>query len=182
MRKIKKIQRLRHKILEASMTVEASYVVPLILGIIFAVMTMSFYLYDLNAAQAVVDKSSQKLINLAVHPYEAGSYFFDYASVNERFLCSFLETYEEKEEQEKEIVKENMEKLLILLKVKTVDVKIKKEKIVISAELCFRYAPYGFGFLPFFGKTKEIKTEKRIYHPADFVRILSVTEKISDKL
>ena len=102
-----KIKKLKKMFSEGSMTVEASYVVPLVIGIIFAVMTVSFYLYDINTVHSVLNKNIEEFVNLPVHPYEKDSSFFEYASVNERLLSIFSEDYENQENRGKEIIKKD---------------------------------------------------------------------------
>ena len=177
-----KIKKLKKMFSEGSMTVEASYVVPLVIGIIFAVMTVSFYLYDINTVHSVLNKNIEEFVNLPVHPYEKDSSFFEYASVNERLLSIFSEDYENQENRGKENIKKEMERSLILLRMKSIDMKIKKGKVTAAAELCFSCVPFGTGFLPFFGKSVHIKEEKRIVYPAEFARILTIPQKIADKM
>lgn len=164
------------------MTVEASYVVPLVIGIIFAVMTISFYFYDINTVHSVLNKNIEEFVNLPIHPYEEDSAFFEYASVNERFLSIFSEDYENQENRGKENIKKEMERSLILLRMKSIDMKIKKGKVTAEAELCFPGVPFGAGFIPFLGKAVNIKEEKCIVYPAEFARVLTIPKKIADRI
>ena len=79
----------KEKFLTASITVEASYIVPMILSIIFAIMVASFYFHDVVIARAVLEKNIEKLENAFIHPLEKDDYYYDYKAINERFLYSF---------------------------------------------------------------------------------------------
>lgn len=162
------------KILFAGITVEASYVVPVMIGVIFAVMMVSFYFYDITVTQAILNKNAVKLKNVLIHPYEKDISFYDYDIVNEKNLY-FQEDYSQQERSGREKIKKEMVSALIFLHVKTVDITIKNKKIIASAELCFnRKTPFGIQYIPFWGKTKKVMTEITVYYPADFVRILEV--------
>ena len=50
----------KEKYVTASITVEASYIMPIILSIIFAIMIASFYFYDAVMARAVLEKNIAK--------------------------------------------------------------------------------------------------------------------------
>lgn len=177
-----KIKKLKKMFSEGSMTVEASYIVPLVIGIVFAVMTVSFYFYDITTAHSVLNKNIEEFVNLPIHPYEEDSSFFEYASVNERFLLFFSEAYQNQENRGKENIKKEMERSLILLRMKSIDMKIKKGKVTAAAELSFPCVPFGVGFIPFFGKAVNIKEEKHIVNPADFARILTIPQKMAEKM
>ncbi len=87
----------KEKYVTASITVEASYIMPIILSIIFAIMIASFYFYDAVMARAVLEKNIAKLENAFIHPLEKDDYYYDYKAINERFLYSFSGDYKVQE-------------------------------------------------------------------------------------
>ena len=164
-----------YKIEKASISVEASYVVPIILGVIFAVMTVSFYFYDIVAAQASLNKSLGEMERLFIHPCKE-DLFFDYSAVNERFMSSWNQDSETGSKW-KEKIDENLSKSLILLKKSGTEIELKKNKINASVELsCLRNIPF-VNYIPFLKRTKQLSKTVTKYYPADFARLISIVEE-----
>ena len=163
----------KQKFLKASMTVEASYIMPIILGIIFAVMAVCFYFYDVTASQAVLDRNTVKLKNIFIHPFEEKYYYYDYSLVNKRFLYSFSKDCSEQEQMGAEQIKKELKASLMILTIQNIDVQIKNKKITATAEL--------HNILPFYRKTKNIQSCRSVYHPADFARLLARIDKAAEQ-
>lgn len=171
----RRFQKTKTEPIKASVTVEASYVVPIIIGIIFAVMTVSFYFYDITTAQAVLNKEAAKLGNVLIHPYEKESFFYDYAAVNERLFYSFLGDFTEEENAGKERVIKELADSFIILQADNADVQIKGNKITVCTELSFEKQLPGMQYIPFLKKNKKLAVVT-VYNHADFARILKRQE------
>ncbi len=174
------MKRIAYKIQEASVSVEAAYIMPIILGVIFAVMTLSFYFYDVAAAQAVLDRSLEEMGNLFVHPCKE-DLFYDYGAVNERFLNSWSQDSSKWESAWKEKIENNLSKTLILLKKSKTEIEVKKKKISAAVELSYVGSiPFIRKYIPFLGKTRKLTKTITEYHPSDFVRLISIVEERRD--
>lgn len=171
-----KLKEIKKEFVKASVTVEASYVVPIIIGIIFAVMSVSFYFYDITVTRVVLNKEAMKLENMLIHPYEKESFFYNYGAVNERFLYSFFEDYTEEEEAGENQIIKALTDSLIILRADHTEVKIKGNKITACTELYFRKQLPGTYYIPFFKKNKKVTVDITVYNHADFARILKKQE------
>lgn len=146
---------------------------PIILAIIFAVMAAAFYFHDLVVSQAILDKNTARLENILVHPFGSGTYYYDYSAVNKRFLSSFSQDDSGQEEIYAEQIEKELKRSLMILNMQNPDVQIESKKITVSVKLCYALPLLGVRYLPFFGKTKEIRTCRFIYDPASFARLLA---------
>lgn len=168
----------KEKFLKASITVEASYIMPSMLGVIFAVMVISFYFHDAVTAKAILDRNIARLENVLIHPLEKDSYYYDYSAVNERFLDSFFGNYELQEDMEIEQIEKELNASLMLLHTRNIDVQIKNKKLAASVELFYGIALPGTEYLPFFKKIRTVTTNVSVYNQADFIRILTIDDKL----
>lgn len=180
--RIKKVNTKRRKeetkgFLKASITVEAAYIVPIILGIIFAVIIASFYFYDAVTAKAVLDKNVVRLKNVLIHPLEEEGYYYNYSAINERFLYSFSEDYRQQEDMGREQIKKELEASLMLLHIQNIDMRIKKKELTASIELYYGMALPGVCYLPFFRRVRKVSADISIYNQADFARIVTMIDK-----
>lgn len=165
------MKKAKEKILAASLTVEVSYLMPMIISIIFAIMTISFSFYDLVAAQAVLDKNAAKLKNSLIHLYEDNTYFYDYDAISRQNL--YLSEDHSLQEDKLEQINKEMLSSLIFLNANNIDIVLKNKKVIVSAELSFnKTLLLGLQYIPFLKKTKKITSRLTVYYPADFARIL----------
>lgn len=165
------MKKIKEKMLAASLTVEISYLIPIIISIIFAIMTVSFYFYDLVAAQAVLDKNAARLQNSFIHSYEDDTYFYDYTAISRQNLYFFKSP--SLQESKLEEVKKEMSSSLIFLYADNISITLKNKKVIVSAELSFnKKLLLGLQYIPFLKRTKKITSKLMVYHPADFARIL----------
>lgn len=175
-RKKKKEMKEKEKFLTASITVEASYIVPMILSIIFAIMVASFYFHDVVIARAVLEKNIEKLENAFIHPLEKDDYYYDYKAINERFLYSFSGDYKVQESMGIRQIEKELNASLILLHPENIKVKMKKKKLIASVELFCGIALPGTQYLRFFGKIRKVTITISVYNQADFIRILTIID------
>lgn len=166
----------KEKFLTASITVEASYIVPMILSIIFAIMVASFYFHDVVIVRAVLEKNIEKLENAFIHPLEKNDYYYDYKAINERFLYSFSSDYKAQEDMGKKQIEEELSASLMLLRPENIKIQMKKKKLIASVELFSGIALPGTQYLRFFGKVRKVAVTISVYNQADFIRILTIID------
>jgi hypothetical protein len=162
------------EIKEGSITIEAAYIVPIIIGIIFAIMTISFYFYDMSAVQSVLNQNVYKFEKILFHPCDE-SLDFQYSAINKRFLYSINRDYSEWEVKCRETIEEELGKSLMLLNVDNVKVEIGKKKVTAEAEISYmKNIPFAADYIPFLKTTKKLTSEDTVYNKADFVRLVDI--------
>jgi hypothetical protein len=164
------------RIKEASITVEAAYIVPIIIGIIFAIMTISFYFYDISAVQSVLNQNVHRMEKVLIHPCDETP-DFQYSAINEKFLYSTDNDYSEWEAKCKESIEKELNRSLMLLDTDNVKVKIGKKKITAEAEVFYiKNIPFVTDYISFLGTTRKMTAEEKVYNYADFVRLVDIVK------
>ncbi len=114
-----------------SITVEATFVMPIVLIVIFALLYLSFYLQDRNKIQAAIDLSLFQASTALKHPAELVTGRTNYDEIRSRgVFYSLYDTSDNKEEAIGKLITLYLSKELYLLKDIEVEVKVKQNEMV----------------------------------------------------
>lgn len=166
---------------QASITVEAVFLIPILLFVIFAFMYTALYFYD----QVRIDTESQKAAMEQEQKirYEidsnTGMILYDKISVKglENLLCNYKAEEETIEKHLKEI-----EKNLFQGRVKNRTVKVETGKIEIGENLELSFLTKAIGdYLPQTNHTTKHYMKMTIHNPEEFVRGYTALEEIAEQ-
>lgn len=159
----------------ASITVEAAYVMPIVIFTIFAIIYLAFYLHDNCRIQGIMDLTLNKAGMNVKHEGNIATGEVAYEKINDRsvFYLIFGNTQDE-ETQIQNILKQELSKGLFLAKVHDIQVKDDKFKIKVTIEADTKVSLPGISNL--FIKLSEIKMtgEYPVHNPAETIRRIEV--------
>jgi len=159
-------------IVSASITVEASYIVPMILIIIFTMMELIFYLHDITVIPAIMEKQIQNYTGCIVHPYQEEEYFYDYASINKYGIVDLLSENKEQEMECQKHILQELSKSLMSLDIQNVEVSITNKKITVRATISGRMKfPLVSRYISFVEQGKIFTCAVKCIHMEDTARI-----------
>ncbi len=91
---------MKQKKLKASMTVEAAFLIPVVIFVIFALMYLTFYLHDRVRMEKVLETALGKGDFLVVQRGATDGGSFEYAGINEKSNWGYFQSaYKEQEEE-----------------------------------------------------------------------------------
>lgn len=155
---------------QGSYTVEATFIMPIIIVVIAALIYMSMYMHDKNRVKVVLD---QEIIE--------GNYTIKYGTGiedinNQGIFFPLFGNFQDKEKFMKEKVKENLRKGMFLGKAEDIFVEADYNKINIQVLVTMDISMFGTN------KDFIVKTTGRVYHPAEFVRKIDGIEGIGENI
>jgi HD superfamily phosphohydrolase len=160
---------------KASITVEATFVMPIVILTVFALIYLSFYLHDTCRIQGLVDKTLHKAAISLKQEADLETGAIDYERIGERGV--FTQLLGDRSDAEKELRKylqQELSKGLFLSKITGIQATVYKTKLEISVEAdnVIRI-PWVKKFFTSFTHTK-ITAEYPIHDPAETIRICEV--------
>lgn len=160
---------------KASYTVEATFVMSIIIFVIFALMYLTFYLYDKSKIQNILDISAVKISEMLKQEGDIELGTVDYDNINEQSMIRWVtNNYEREESIGAKYIKKELNKKLIISSMETLQVDIHRTKVKISAKVNMDIPLLGAR--RYFTKEKlsiQLGSTVSIHHPAEFLRLAS---------
>jgi hypothetical protein len=122
---------------KGSLTVEAAFVMPIVIFIIFATIYLAFYLHDRCVIQAMLDKTLHKAGISIKHASDIETGEVDYENIGDRGVFYLLFGNNNQEEtQIKEYLQQELTGRLFLCKIKSVEVEVNNFNlsVIVKAE------------------------------------------------
>ncbi len=165
------ILKLKKLTTKGSITVEAAFVMPIVIFTIIALILLSFYLHDTCRVQGIVDKTLNKAGMCVKHEADIASGDIFYEKMKDRgvFYLIFGTTEHEKEQIEEYLVKELSEGLF-LSQIKAITVDAGKTKLTIAVDIDTNITLPFFTSLFMQNKYTKIKGEYPVHDPAETIR------------
>lgn len=130
-----KVFKINNKRVKGSITVEAAYVMPIILLTIFALIYLAFYLKDINKIQAVTDITLHKAGLTLKHNSDLVTGRVSYEKINERgILYQLMGDSENNEKAIQKYIKKQISGELFVTKVKEIKVKVNNQELIITVK------------------------------------------------
>lgn len=165
-----------------SITVEAAFVMPIIILTIFALIYLTFYLHDICRIQGVVDLTVHKAGLALKHDADVETGEISYEEINERGVFYQLFGDSGAEDEIRGILLKELSKGLFLVKAESIEVKDDKQKVRISVitdtELTLLGLTHIFQAFP----KKTITGEYPVHNPAETVRCTEIILETGSKL
>lgn len=162
---------MKNKTLEASYTLEATFIMSILIFVIFALIHMAFYLHDKSIIQGTLDNSVIKLSALIKHDgrFEEGKPYYD--KINEGGIFNIFANYTQEIKITQAYIYNKLEGKLIIGRIERADVDIKGEDITISIKVNMQI-PFKRVKQFFEGTKTELVLNARgtIHNPTDFIR------------
>ena len=162
---------IRKNSMSGNLTVEAAYILPIVIFTIFALIYLAFYLHDMCRIQGMVDKTLHIAGFTVKHEADITTGEVSYDRINDRGVFYLVVGSTEKEE--KQILKYLQQELadkLFLSKIKSVKVEVGKIKITVAVEAQTKVSLPGIKYLfDQFSYTK-IEGEYPVHNPAETIR------------
>ncbi|MDO5518928.1 MAG: pilus assembly protein [bacterium] len=164
------------KKVQASITVEAVFVFPIVLFILIALLYFSLYLHDQTVVSCVIDEANERLNQAVRQPsnYETGAISYDKIT-SESLLCRFNGDYSVEIKSMKEFIKTRLNKRLMLGDVEKIEVK--KDRTSISTTVITKSRIHFFPALEYLKNyhTSVNTAECEVNNTSEYVRAASVT-------
>lgn len=163
------------------LTVEASYLFPIIFFIILAIFYLSMYLSDKAKAQAVVDTYARNQAICLKEYYELGQER-DYKKIKERSVFYYLASQQSNEERLTQLVKKEINQELLLGSVEQVQAKISYCSIDIEATVAVNIGiSHVKEYFTGCGLCYQVCTTVPVHNPEEFVRAYTQVQKLLDQ-
>lgn len=163
------------RLVNGSITVEAAFVMPIVILAIFALLYLSLYLHDICRIQSVMDLALNK-VGMTVKQesdFKTGRVHYEKIGKRNTFQL-FSGIGEEEEKQIESYLQEDISKGLFLMKIKAIDVKADQFKIKINIETNTKVTLPGIsGLFRQFDNTV-VAGEYPVHNPPETIRCTQV--------
>lgn len=158
-----------------SITVEAAFVMPIVIITVFALIYLAFYLHDICKIQAVTDIIIHKAGITVKHDADIVTGDVDYEHINDRgVFYILLGSTDADEKQIKDYLIQKLSKGLFLVEVGNINVDVGKFKISASVQADATVTLPGVqNLFQVFSKTV-IAEEYPVHNPAETIRLIEV--------
>ncbi|MHB8129870.1 MAG: TadE family protein [Mobilitalea sp.] len=169
--------------MSANLTVEAAYILPIVIFTIFALIYLAFYLHDRSRIQGMVDKTLHKAGFTVKHEADIATGEISYDRINDRgvFYLAVGSTEMEEKQIQKYLQQELADKLF-LSKIKSVKVEVGKFKITITVETNTKVSLPGIKYLFDQFSYTEIEGEYPVHNPTETIRRAEVALETGSKI
>lgn len=160
---------------QANITIEAAFVFPVIIYLIFALIYLAFYLHDRCVIQGTADKVLYSAAVAMKHDAEITTGAIDYERIkDQRILGVFDRRPEEQQIKIKGCLQQELVKKLFLLRLSSVEVKADMYRITVNIGAVTKVK------LPLFGRLFDrysytrIEQSSSVHNPAETIRMAEV--------
>jgi len=172
-----------NKYFKGSITVEAAFVMPIVIFTIFALIYLAFYLHDMCRIQGIVDMTLHKVGITVKHEANIVTGDISYEDISERgVFYLILGNTEEEENQIQQYLQQGLSKGLFLTKISSVYVDLGKFKLTAKVEAETKVSLPGVKYLfdPLF--SRKITGEYPVHNPVESIRRAEVILDTGSKI
>jgi hypothetical protein len=166
-----------------SITVEAAFVMPIVILTVFALIYLAFYLHDMNRIQSEMDLVLHKAEVTVKHEADISTGRVDYEDINDRGVFYLLVgNTSGEEEQMKAYLWQRLSSGLFLTRISQIDADVGKLKLTVSVETATRVSLPGIKYLFENIAGKILTKECSIHNPAEAIRCTEVILKTGSSI
>lgn len=159
---------------KASFTVEAAFILPMVLFTIVFIVYLSFYLHDYCKIQSIVDGVIHKAAMNIKHEMDIDSGRVNYDELNKGLLSQVFEKLDVKENEIQIYTGRLLSKGLIITKITDIHVSKDILDISIRVEGEYQFPIKGLQWLISLDNTLAVEAKSAYHYPANFIRISDV--------
>lgn len=166
-----------------SLTIEAAFIMPIVISIVFALIYLACYLHDYCRLQGIVDNTLHQAGLYLKHEADLETGELDYEEINDRGVFYIL--FGSAKQDEKKLLdsmRKELKKGLFLVKVKGIEVDVSKLNIMISVEGETQVTLPGVNKLFQRFDHREIKAIYSIHNPAETLRRCEVILEVGSEI
>jgi hypothetical protein len=163
------------KTCKASITVEAAFVMPIVILTVFALLYLSFHLHDFCRIQGAVDMTLHKAGLIMKHESELATAKIDYEHIKDQEIFDLWQEDSKEEEQELQVyLRRELSKGLFLTKVADIEVTVESSRLLISVRTNTSISIPWVRELMDSNSHSVISGEYPIHDPAETIRVCEV--------
>lgn len=159
---------------KASLTVEAVFVLPIVIFTMVFIIYLSFYLYDYCIIRGITDGVLHKAAMNIKHEADIESGSVNYDEINKGLFSRIFEESDSKEKEIEACINKLLSKGLIATRVTDVKVTKKAFSITVRVEGSFMFPFKGLLWIIPLDNTLLVEAKSTLHHPADTVRMSEV--------
>ena len=159
---------------DASFTVEATFILPMVLFTMVFIIYLSFYLHDYCRIQNIVDGVAHKVAMNIKHEADIDSGRVNYDELNKGLLSQVFEEPDAREADIKNYIGRLLSKGLIITRITDIHVTKDILNLTIRVEGEYQFPIKGLGWLIALDNHLTLEREAAFHYPANFVRISDV--------
>jgi hypothetical protein len=163
------------KTCKASITVEAAFVMPIVILTVFALLYLSFYLHDFCRIQGAIDMTLHRAGLIMKHESELATAKIDYEHIKDQEIFDLWQEDSKEEEQELQVyLRRELSKGLFLTKVADIEVTVESSRLSISVRTNTSISIPWVRELMDSNSHSVISGEYPIHDPAETIRVCEV--------
>jgi hypothetical protein len=166
----------------ASVTLEAVFMMPLVLFIMVFIIYLSFYLHDFCRIRGITDGVLHKATMNLKHEADIETGRVNYSEINKGLVSRIFEGSDIKENEIEEYIIRLLSKGLISTSITEVNVSKKALNITIRVEGGFKFPLQRLSWIIPLDKSLVVEAEAAYHYPADSVRISEVILDTGSKI
>ncbi|MDF2542586.1 MAG: putative rane protein [Herbinix sp.] len=169
--------------LRGSLTVEAAFIMPIVLTVIMLLLYLAFYLHDTVRIQGAVNTTVYKAGMLLKHPMDITSGETRYVNMMKQNIFDwFTDATATEEEAISQYLEGQLSYGLFITKVNEIKVKVESTEVVITVSGNPKISLMGINKLWMSKDFILIQGKSEIHEPSDFVRIANVVMETGEKI
>lgn len=167
---------------KASVTLEAAFMMPIVLFIIVSIIYLSFYLHDFCRMRGITDGVIHKAALNLKHEADIETGRVNYDDINKGLASRIFEGSDVKEKEIEDYINRLLSKGLISTKITKVNVTKSILNLTIRVEGGFELPLRGLLWIFPFNNTLVVEAKSAYHYPADSVRMSEVILDIGAKI
>lgn len=178
------MKKVKSSVWQGSYTVEAAFIMPLVILVIAALIYMAMYMHDKNRIKAVLDKTSIEGSLMIKHETDKESSSIEYQNIDNRgIFFPIMGSCREEEERIESKLKEQLNRGMFLGEIKDIAVEMSHTKIKIKVKINMDISLFRVKeFFQNSGTEIIINSTGYVYYPAEFIRKFNAIEGIADDI
>lgn len=177
------VRGIKDKNAQASFTIEAIFVIPVVLLTTLSIIYISFYLHDYNRMQGITDRVLQKVILNLKHEsdFETGKVYYEKIK-NQDVFYQFRPISDSKTKEMETYLINKLSELLFATRITDVEVNVSKLRTDIKVEGEFQIPIKGLSHVFYSKRNLIVKVSSSNHNPAESVRISEVILETGSKI
>ncbi|TAH73875.1 MAG: hypothetical protein EWM47_02075 [Anaerolineaceae bacterium] len=168
--------------IKASFTIEAVFIMPIVIFAIIFIIYLSFYLHDYCKMQGITNGVLHKATMNLKHETDIGTGKVNYDEINKGLISQIFESSDSKEKEIEDYTIKLLSKSLIATKITDVHVSKGILNLSIKVEGKFQFPLKGLLWIIPFDKTLLVEIKSAYHYPANSIRLSEVILDTGSKI